>query len=279
MIRTERLHLRPASDDEMKAIIASQSNEILKQAYTEMLSGCLEHPDQRVWYAVWMMELEDGTCVGTLCFKGLDEDGIVELGYGVEPSYEGRGYETYFKLIIATGMRRGECCGLKWGDINYQEHTIHIQRNVVKVTGEEIIVKEPKTAAGDRYVYFSPEMGSLLKEYRKECDWEAEAYESRTLTEDDYVFRRHGLQLPMTPNSFTWRMKLILKKNGLPEKLNVHSLRHTNASLLIANGTDVATVAGLLGHSQPSTTLDIYTHAFDKNKKAASEVLQKGLEI
>ena len=79
--------------------------------------------------------------------------------------------------------------------------------------------------------------------------------------------------------SFTWRMKLILKKNGLPEKLNVHSLRHTNASLLIANGTDVATVAGLLGHSQPSTTLDIYTHAFDKNKKAASEVLQKGLEI
>ena len=47
----------------------------------------------------------------------------------------------------------------------------------------------------------------------------------------------------------------------------------------IANGTDVATVAGLLGHSQPSTTLDIYTHAFDKNKQAASRVLQEGLEI
>ena len=53
----------------------------------------------------------------------------------------------------------------------------------------------------------------------------------------------------MTPSSFTWRFKLILKKNGLPEKLNVHSLRHSNASLLIANGTDVATVASLLGHS------------------------------
>ena len=59
----------------------------------------------------------------------------------------------------------------------------------------------------------------------------------------------------------------------------MHSLQHTNASLLIANGTDVATVAGLLGHSQPSTTLDIYTHAFDKNKKAASQTLQSGLEI
>ena len=44
-----------------------------------------------------------------------------------------------------------------------------------------------------------------------------------------------------------------------------YSLRHTNASLLIANGTDVATMAGLLGHPQPSTALDIYTHAFDKN--------------
>ena len=83
----------------------------------------------------------------------------------------------------------------------------------------------------------------------------------------------------MTPSTFTWRFKMILKKNGLPEKLNVHSLRHTNASLLIAGGTDVTTVAGLLGHPQPSTTLDIYSHAFDKNKKAASKALQEGLEI
>ena len=60
-------------------------------------------------------------------------------------------------------------------------------------------------------------------------------YENRTLTEDDYVFRRHGLQLPMTPNSFTWRMKLILKKNGLPEKLNVHSLRHPYVKLTTKN--------------------------------------------
>ena len=49
--------------------------------------------------------------------------------------------------------------------------------------------------------------------------------------------------------------------------------------MLIANGADMATVAGLLGHSQPSTTLDIYTHAVDKNKKAASEALQRGLDI
>ena len=188
-------------------------------------------------------------------------------------------YETYFKLIIATGMRRGECCGLQWGDINWQERSIHIQRNVVKVTGEDIIVKETKTVAGDRYVYFSLEMESLLKEFQRECAWEAETYDNRKLEDTDYIFRRHGCRLPMTPTTFTWRFKLILKKHGLPAALNVHSLRHTNASLLIAGGADVATVAGLLGHSQPSTTLDIYTHAFDKNKKAASRVLQEGLEI
>lgn len=48
---------------------------------------------------------------------------------------------------------------------------------------------------------------------------------------------------------------------------------------MIAGGTDVATVAGILGHSQPSTTLDMYTHAFDKNKKAASQAMQSSLEI
>ena len=188
-------------------------------------------------------------------------------------------YETYFKLIIATGIRRGECCGLKWSDVDFAERTIHVCRNVVKVTGEEIIVKEPKTAAGDRYVYFSPEMESLLKEYRDYCNAETLDFDERELTEDDYIFRRQGMKLPMTPSTFTWRFKLILKKHGLPTDLNVHSLRHTNASLLIANGADVATVAGLLGHSQVSTTLDIYTHAFDKQKKAASEVLQENLEI
>ena len=138
-------------------------------------------------------------------------------------------YETYFKLIIATGMRRGECCG--------------------------------------------------LKEYRQECAYITETYDQRELTADDFLFRRQGAQLPMTPTTFTYRFKLILKKNGLPQELNVHSLRHTAASLMIAGGTDVATVAGILGHSQPSTTLDIYTHAFDKNKKAASAGLQGMLEI
>ena len=61
--------------------------------------------------------------------------------------------------------------------------------------------------------------------------------------------------------------------------LNVHSLRHTNASLLIAQGVDVRTVASLLGHAQASTTLDIYAHAFDKNKRKAQEKLGKAIGL
>ena len=76
-----------------------------------------------------------------------------------------------------------------------------------------------------------------------------------------------------------YRFKLILKANNLPLNLNVHSLRHTNASLLIAQGVDVRTVASLLGHAQASTTLDIYAHAFDKNKRKAQEKLGKTIGL
>ena len=77
----------------------------------------------------------------------------------------------------------------------------------------------------------------------------------------------------MVPSTFTFRFKKILREGNLPDNLNVHSLRHTNASMLIAQGVDVRTVAGLLGHAQPGTTLDIYSHAFDKNKKLAQQKL------
>ena len=79
--------------------------------------------------------------------------------------------------------------------------------------------------------------------------------------------------------AFTYRFKLIFKANDLPLDLNVHGLRHTNASLLTAQGVDVRTVASLLGHAQASTTLDIYAHAFDKNKRMAQEKLGKAIGL
>ena len=66
MIRTERLCIYPASREQMEAMIASEQEEELKKAYDEMLEGCLRHPDQWEWYAIWMIEKTDGTHIGML---------------------------------------------------------------------------------------------------------------------------------------------------------------------------------------------------------------------
>ena len=94
MIKTDRLKLYPASREQMETMIASERDEELKKAYSEMLEGCLRHPEQWEWYAVWMIEKTDGTHVGDLCFKGLQENGIAEIGYGILAAFQGQGYAT-----------------------------------------------------------------------------------------------------------------------------------------------------------------------------------------
>lgn len=94
MIETKRLKLYAASEEQMEAFIAAQSVDALKAAYTEMLDGCLTHPDEWEWYAIWMIELKDGTHVGELCFKGITEEGFAEIGYGIAEAHQGRGYAT-----------------------------------------------------------------------------------------------------------------------------------------------------------------------------------------
>ena len=114
-------------------------------------------------------------------------------------------YETYFKLVLATGMRRGEACGVRWSDINWKKRSIHIQRNVVKLSHEPIFVKPPKTASGDRVVYISKEMAKLLKSWKQQCMWECKQNDE-VLQEDDYLFRQPSGD-PMVPTTFTFRFK------------------------------------------------------------------------
>ncbi|WP_295068412.1 GNAT family N-acetyltransferase [Ruminococcus sp.] len=94
MIETNRVKIYAASHDMMKTFIEAQTVDVLKAAYTEMLNGCLEHPYQWDWYAIWMIELKDGTHIGELCFKGLSADGIAEIGYGISEAYQNNGYAT-----------------------------------------------------------------------------------------------------------------------------------------------------------------------------------------
>ena len=108
--------------------------------------------------------------------------------------------------------------------------------------------------------------------------WRREPY-NLTLESKTYYTQNYDNGKPMNPCTFTYHFKLILKANNLPLDLNVHSLRHTNASLRIAQGMDVRTGASLLGHAQASTTLDIYAHAFNKNKRKTQEKLGKAIGL
>lgn len=90
MTKTERIGICPASREQMERMIAAERDDELKKAYAEMLEGCLRHPEDRDWYAMWMIEKTDGTHIGDLCFKGPGRS--PEIGYGILEQYRGRGY-------------------------------------------------------------------------------------------------------------------------------------------------------------------------------------------
>ena len=93
-LETERLRLYITSQSEMEKIIERQTDEELRKAYQEMLDGYLAHPKQGEWYAIWLVTRHDGVQVGDLSFKGLNEDGSAEIGYGIIDEFQGQGYAT-----------------------------------------------------------------------------------------------------------------------------------------------------------------------------------------
>ena len=122
-------------------------------------------------------------------------------------------YEVYFKLILATGMRRGEACGLRWSDIDWHQRALHIRRNVVKLSGQPILVKEPKTRAGVRVVYLSKELCKLLRVWQKESAWEKEQRGGGELEEEDYL----------VPFPVSWTVKMKKKQKETQDILSYHS--------------------------------------------------------
>ena len=94
-IKTKRMVLRPMTDAEIKVLMERLDSDELRTAYGEMLEGCKRDPANRVWYAPWRMALKDGAdYIGDLGFKGPVKDHSVEIGYGVQPGYENKGYTT-----------------------------------------------------------------------------------------------------------------------------------------------------------------------------------------
>lgn len=187
-------------------------------------------------------------------------------------------YQVIFLLLILTGMRRGELLGLEWPDVDFDKAIIHIRRTSQYTAAKGVFTDTTKTEQSKRPLAIPLELVELLRKYRAEQSqqrlqlgdrWAAEwSTAPRLFTQWD--------GRPMYPNSPYKEMQKILRRNGMPA-FSLHSLRHTNATLLIGAGTDVRTVSGRLGHSQTSTTMNIYAEYLQSANTAASETLADAL--
>ena len=168
-------------------------------------------------------------------------------------------WRDFFKTELMTGMRRGEICGLRWEDFDEAAGTLHVRRSARYENGQPII-GETKTNEGNRKMILPRGVVELLAGRRKS-----------SLTE--WIFPNPlKPECPMNPQSAYRRLKKLLGEANLPD-ITFHELRHTFATQAASNGIDPRTLAGILGHTKASFTLDTYTHiTTDMQKNAAGIV-------
>lgn len=170
-------------------------------------------------------------------------------------------------LLITTGIRRGECVGLKWRDIDEKQALIHIERNVTNTVKDGITINTPKTTAGFRMVPIMPSTLALLRQLKQERQEQFPAM----IIEDSFIFPgKEDIFSPRTPESVTRRVKRFMQRSNLPD-LSPHDLRHSCATLLLAQGADIKSVQQILGHTDARTTLNFYVKADLQQMKAATD--------
>jgi len=200
-----------------------------------------------------------------------DED--AKKFYAAADAYPDIRYKTAAMILLLTGMRRGELCGLEWSNIDFKEATITIERSVTTVAG--IVDKEPKTESSKRVIAISDKLLSVLTEYKAWYDQYRRDMGDRWRETDRLFIAECGAQIyPGTV--YTWVHK-VCDAAGLPHR-TVHSLRHTNITMQIAAGVPLVTVAGRAGHARTSTTTDIYSHFLKSSDKTAAEKLEQMFE-
>ena len=183
-------------------------------------------------------------------------------------------YKTAIILLIYTGLRRGELLGLEWKDIDYVNKTLNIVRTSTYVNGKGMITKDTKNSSSTRIIDLSDSAIILLKNYQK---WQS----IRCLKmgdqwhDTDRLFTQYN-GLLMDANTIGKWFKQFINTTDLP-KVTLHSLRHTNATLMIATGADIRSVSGRLGHSNTSTTLNIYSHFIESRNREIADKLQEML--
>lgn len=168
-------------------------------------------------------------------------------------------YRAYFALTAYLGLRRGEVLGLEYKDFNYSNKTVSINRTSNYQSADKgTYTSTPKTKTSRRVLFVPDTVLDIVR--LLQAEQEEQRLKLGDLWQDtDRLFIQWDGR-PAHPNTFyTWLYKFC-QKNGLPFK-GLHAFRHSFATQAITNGADVSTVSAILGHSQTSTTLNIYTHA------------------
>lgn len=180
-------------------------------------------------------------------------------------------YKTAVRLLLYTGMRRGEALGLKWADVELDNAILHVRRASLYTPSKGVFEGTPKTQSSARTMKIPAVAVAALREYRT---WQLEQrLKIGDLWQDqDWIFTTWNGG-PIHPDTLSGWFHNFIQKTDLP-KIHIHSLRHTNASLLIAGGENIKTISKRLGHSQVSTTTNIYSHALESADAKAAQLLE-----
>ena len=177
-------------------------------------------------------------------------------------------------LAALTGMRRGELCALRWTDVDFERGELDVSRSVVVVPGG-LAEKGTKTHRFRIVALDNVGIALLMRHRANVEDWARQA--EVEVPEDAFVFS-HAVDgsKPFRPDNVTGFFTRVRDSLGLHD-VRLHDLRHFTATQLIGAGVDVRTVAGRLGHSDPSVTLRVYSHALEERDRAAADVMGRVL--
>ena len=172
-------------------------------------------------------------------------------------------------ISLSTGLRIGEICALKWSDINVADGTITVQRTIERIYVVEggkkhtqLVINTPKTVNSCREIPMSKELLAMVKPMKK------------VVNGDFYVLTNEDK--PTEPRTYRNYYNRLMEKLDIP-KLKYHGLRHSFATRCIEAGCDYKTVSVLLGHSNISTTLNLYVHPNMEQKKRCISKMLKSL--
>jgi len=183
---------------------------------------------------------------------------------GVMPE-EDVNYKAAIMLALLCGLRRGEICGLNWEDVDLLKSRLKIVRTRNLDVKVGIYIDTPKTEKSVRQLTMPKELTDVLKDLKEYQEVAASYY----AVDSDAVIRS-STGAPIWPNSLGSWISDYEEKIGLP-RIGMHGLRHTNASMMVNANLDVAKVSRRLGHSNISTTLNIYTHLFEADDKQIAD--------